>query len=55
MAKLAPKGGHPLLISYNLRIGELLLYFSGARKRVRKSIPEAQLSVGAGAPGLLYF
>jgi hypothetical protein len=55
MAELPPEGGHPLLISYNLRIGELLLYFSGARERVGKSIPETQLSVGAGAPGLLYF
>lgn len=55
MAVLPPESGHPLLISYGLRIGELLLYISGARKRVRQSIPEAQLSVGAGAPGLLYF
>ena len=55
MPELPPEGGHPVLVSYSLRIGELLLYFSGARERVRESIPEAQLSVGAGAPGLLYF
>ena len=38
-----------------VRAGLEMLYFSGARERVRESIPEAQLSVGAGAPGLLYF
>jgi hypothetical protein len=52
---LAPESGHLLLIFDRTRIGELALYLRGARKRVRDSIPEAQLSVEAGAPGLRYF
>jgi hypothetical protein len=52
---LAPESGHPLLIFDRLRIGELTLYLGGALDRVRETIPEAQLSVEAGAPGLRYF
>ncbi len=52
---LPTKCSHTLLIADGLRIGELALYLSGTRERVREPVAETQLSVLGAAAGLPYF
>lgn len=55
MPVLSPQCRHPLLVADRLRIGELALYLSGARERVREPVAETQLSVLGAAACLPYF